>query len=117
MGRDKRKKLTKLQTEDFFHEHGGICWRCKQPIDSVREKWIRGHVIDLACGGSDEPDNWRPEHQRCNKEHADTVGNKMAAKVKRVRQRNMGIKKPATFRKPVREGFKYNSWKRKWEPI
>jgi hypothetical protein len=35
-----------------------------------------------------------PEHQSCNLGYAATTGNAMAAKIKRVRNKHHGVKKP-----------------------
>ena len=96
----KRKRLTPNQRADLFEAHGGICWRCKLPIDTLKQKWVVGHGIkdgDLGCGGSDTIDNMAPEHTHCNKKYADETGNTLAAKGRRIRQRRMGIKSRAKY--------------------
>lgn len=115
----KRKKLTSNQRADLLEEHKRICHRCGQPIDPVRERWHVGHVIDLACGGEDSLQNMAPEHSSCNLGYAARVGNTMAAKVKRVRNRNLGIRKKSLFGNS-REGkwkTKWNKETRRWETV
>jgi hypothetical protein len=76
----------------------------------VRDAWHTGHVIDRACGGSDDWDNLRPEHKGCNLGYAAKVGNKVAAKIKRVRQRHLGCKGETPWAKRYREA---KEWKKK----
>lgn len=106
----KRKRLTSNQRADLLEKHKRVCHRCKQPIDPVRERWHVGHVIDLACGGSDSIDNMAPEHARCNLGYAASTGNAMAAKVKRVRNRALGIRRESRF-----PNARTGKWATRWD--
>lgn len=108
----KRKRLTGNQRADLLEEHKRICHRCGNAIDPIRERWHVGHVIDLACGGDDSIDNMAPEHEGCNLGYASKTGNAMAAKIKRVRNRSLGIKKKSRFANS-REG----KWKTRWNKL
>jgi 5-methylcytosine-specific restriction endonuclease McrA len=87
------------EREVLLDEHNFTCHRCRGPIDPVRDRWHVGHVIDRACGGSDEWTNLRPEHSRCNLAYAAEVGNTLAAKIKRVRHRHRGGGEPTAWSK------------------
>ena len=43
--------------------YGNICWLCKQPIAGLPSA---DHVIPRSKGGSDDIENLRPCHLRCN---------------------------------------------------
>lgn len=52
---------------------GVDCWRCHQPIDLSLHHlqpyaFTIDHVLPRARGGSDDLDNLRPAHRRCNLE-------------------------------------------------
>lgn len=55
----------------IFERDGWMCWLCGEPVDpTLSRKHRRGatidHVIPLARGGSDTPDNVRLAHWECN---------------------------------------------------
>lgn len=56
---------------DVFAEHGHLCSICTDPIDSSLA-WPHpmspsiDHVVPIALGGGDTPENVRPAHLRCN---------------------------------------------------
>lgn len=43
--------------------YGSACWLCGQPIDGLPSA---DHVIPRSRGGSDDIENLRPCHTRCN---------------------------------------------------
>ena len=43
--------------------YGNICWLCHQPIDGLPSA---DHVLPRSRGGSDDIENLRPSHLRCN---------------------------------------------------
>lgn len=99
MRKNPKYPLRPDEKEALLEEHGRKCGRCGLPIDPVRDRWHTGHRIDRAIGGSDEWENLRPEHSRCNLGYAAEVGNGVAAKVKRVRQRHMGCREQSAWSK------------------
>lgn len=55
----------------IVNRDGPTCGRCHRSIDLSlsgleRDGLTLGHVIPVARGGSDDDDNLRPEHRRCN---------------------------------------------------
>ena len=57
--------------ERIIARDGAVCGICNEPIDVTLRLPAAGaptadHVIPLAHGGSDEDDNLRPSHFRCN---------------------------------------------------
>ena len=89
----RRKKLTSKARLKFIESHGRICHICKGRIETD-QAWELDHVIPLALGGDDEPDNWRPAHKKCHGEKTkDDV--KVIAKAKRVEIKHNGAKAPA----------------------
>lgn len=55
----------------------GICARCGQPL-AQDDDWHAGHIIDDALGGAVSPDNYAPEHAKCNT----SAGGKLAQTLK-----------------------------------
>lgn len=51
---------TPEQRELLFRQYGGRCWICGEPGADVMH-----HVIPVALGGTNWPDNLRPAHARC----------------------------------------------------
>ena len=103
----RRHLSTKARTA-IFVASGGICHLCGGKI-TVGQAWEIEHVIPLAQGGSDEPDNMRPAHARCHKaKTADDLGN--IARAKRREAKHIGAKAPS--RRPLPFG-KRSPWKMK----
>lgn len=84
-----RRRLSGKARQRFLEEHGRRCHLCPGKIDETREKWEIEHVIPLALGGEDEPENWRPAHAKCHlaKTREDVA---QIAKAKRVELRHRG---------------------------
>jgi len=92
----RRKRLTGNQKLDLWNAHKGKCHRCGLPIDAVHgEKWEVGHVLALGTGGEDVISNMAPEHVHCNATDAREHTTPLAAKIKRIGKRHIGIKKPS----------------------
>ena len=110
-----RRRFTIKQKLDKWAQYNGHCWRCRLKIDAS-QKWHWGHIIDLACGGLDVIENLAPEHAHCNKNYADKIGNTKAAKIKRVRAKQIGVPKESTFPSAEKLNLKWNWSKRRYEP-
>jgi hypothetical protein len=60
--------------------YGDDCWLCLRPIDFRRDgqrdrmRATRDHVIPLARGGPDSPENLRPAHKWCNERRGNREG-------------------------------------------
>jgi hypothetical protein len=50
---------------DVLDRHGMTCWLCSLPIADRRDLHM-DHVIPWSKGGSDDADNLRPAHAKCN---------------------------------------------------
>ena len=58
--------------------YGNICWLCKQPIPGLPRA---DHVLPRSKGGTDDIENLRPAHLRCNISRGNRVP-KMKAQLK-----------------------------------
>lgn len=91
-----RVRLSASASKKFVEGHGRICCLCGGPI-AATEAWDRHHVIELACGGTDTPDNWRPAHAKCHRDYTAKVSAPRTAKTRRQGQKNLGYRKEATM--------------------
>ncbi len=57
--------------QQVLEVYGNVCWLCGQPIAGLPSA---DHVIPRSRGGSDDIENLRPCHGRCNSRR----GNRMA---------------------------------------
>jgi 5-methylcytosine-specific restriction endonuclease McrA len=67
----KRKGLTSLVRKEVYEHYGAECWLCEQPIDMTIRVPLGGaftvdHVLPVAAGGTNDMENLRPAHRRCN---------------------------------------------------
>lgn len=93
-----RKKLTQNQRSKLYDAHNGICVICKEPIHAERGvPWIDEHINPREISADDSLENRGPAHVACAKEKT-KKDVKLIAKVKRVRARHLGIKKPRSIR-------------------
>ncbi len=104
-----RRRATEGQVLKVLLGQGAVipCFRCRTAF-VVGEKIEREHVLELALGGSDEPENWRYSHLDCHKiitngSKATSAGSSKhrIAKVRRLRGEN----KPRIKRKIPSRGF------------
>lgn len=92
-----RKSLTRNQRAELFLQHGGICYLCKCQINAARgEAWEVEHVEAREISGRDDWANLRPSHVACHKVKT-ASDKKLIAKSNRIRNRNLGIRKPSRF--------------------
>lgn len=92
-----RKSLTRNKRAELFLEHSGICYLCERPINAARgEAWEVEHVEAREISGRDDWANLRPVHIVCHKPKT-AADKKVIAKSNRVRNRNLGIRKPSSF--------------------
>jgi 5-methylcytosine-specific restriction endonuclease McrA len=66
-----RRKLTPAQKAEIVEQQGGMCFACSEPLDDdpALGPTEYDHVVALALGGADEPDNICAMHQRCHRGH------------------------------------------------
>lgn len=104
----RRKSLTKNQRAELFLEHKGICHLCGIAINAGRgEAWEVEHVEAREISGRDDWANLRPAHIKCHKVKT-AADKKVIAKVNRVRNKHLGIRKPSRF-----PGARTSPWKMK----
>jgi 5-methylcytosine-specific restriction protein A len=71
------------------------CGKCDFEIDPVRQQWEADHIVAVAIGGSNEPDNLQPLCVHCHKEKTKTDVTSIA-KGKRMAEKHYGIKRSKT---------------------
>lgn len=87
-----RKPLSPKQRAEAFFRADGKCCICGEKI-KVAESWIDEHIIPLAMGGTNEPNNRGCAHKSCAKDKTkDDVRN--IAKAKRIEAKHIGAKCP-----------------------
>lgn len=108
-----RKKLSPRQRLRIWERDKGVCCLCDVKIDGVREKWIIEHKRALELGGEDVEENMGPAHQDCadEKTNGPNGDHARAAKAKRVKRANLGLKKS---KNPL-PGSRATKWKRKMD--
>ena len=97
----KRIRLSARANEKLLLEHKRICHLCGGEIQNG-QRWERSHLIDLAAGGDDVPENWAPAHHRCHRDYTSTVSAPRIAKTRRQRQKHLGAKPLASRPIPTR---------------
>jgi hypothetical protein len=96
---------TANQIRQVYDSTEGKCIYCGVLIGTgsvYGRDWHVGHGkksggYGKACGGTDHISDCGPAHTHCNLEHAYRVEIPLAAKLKRIRNRHIGIKKPSRF--------------------
>lgn len=106
----KRKPMTEARRLRIFLAHDGICVRCRQKIDGIREAWTVEHDIPLGLAGKDEDANCGPSHERCRREK-DREDIPRIAKAKRQQAKYLGARKSG---RPM-PGSRRSQWKRKMD--
>lgn len=91
-----RRPLSMTARLRIFQDARGVCHICGDVIDGVRQPWDIDHVIPLALGGKDEPENMRPAHAACHRGAGSKTSDdvKRIAKAKRVHAKHIGAVKP-----------------------
>lgn len=89
-----RRSFTTKQRVAFFTLHKGICHLCGGAIQPG-QNWEVEHVIALALGGADEPENWRPAHKKCHAVKTATGDVPAIAKAKRREAKHIGASSPS----------------------
>ena len=77
MGRSGRASVDLTRT--VLAEYGAICWLCGQPGATTKD-----HVIPWSLGGTDDVENLRPAHKRCNQRRGNRVINGYGARIRVV---------------------------------
>lgn len=105
----KRRPMTKARRLRIWEAHAGVCVTCKLPI-KAGDKWFIEHIRALELGGEDTDENCGPAHTVTCKAVKDAEDHSRAAKAKRAKMKQIGIKderKPkiqsAGFPKPEKQ--------------
>lgn len=61
---DKHPRTRRAMLDNALTEHGWTCCICGRPILPGSESLQ--HLVPRSKGGTDDPDNLRPAHLRCN---------------------------------------------------
>lgn len=109
-GIEPRKKFSPRERLAIWERDKGICCICKTKVDGVRERWIVEHINALETGGNNDASNLGVAHESCAIEKT-KVDHKVGAKLKRIRQKHLGIKAART---PL-PGSRASKWKRKMD--
>lgn len=92
-----RRHLSTRQRRQIFEAREGLCHICSCPVHAG-DAWDLDHVLPLALGGADEPDNLAPAHTKCHREKTRQDVHRIR-KADRQRDRHMGFK--AKSRRPI----------------
>lgn len=60
-----RRRLTPKQRQRLLAEYGGKCAECGDSLDGL--PWVADHIHQLAMGGGNEWENFRPLCQPCTR--------------------------------------------------
>ena len=103
----RRRRLSTRERLDFFLAAQGRCQRCGWAL-TPGTRWEVDHVIPLALGGRDHPDNLQVLCSPCHggKTHREDVP--VIAKTTRIRARHLGAR---TTRRPL-PGGRRSPWKK-----
>ena len=91
VGTTKRRPMTPARRLRIWEAHKGICVTCKLPI-KAGDKWFIEHIRALELGGEDTDENCGPAHTITCKAVKDAEDHSRAAKAKRAKMRQIGIK-------------------------
>ena len=95
----------------LFLKRKGICAACTQKIDAGKV-WDIDHILPLALGGTNEPDNLQILCRSCHKTKTARFDVPRIAKTKRLKARHLGARAPST--RPI-PGSRRSPWKRKMD--
>ena len=95
----------------LFLKRKGICTACAQKIEAGKA-WDIDHILPLALGGTNEPDNLQILCRSCHKTKTARFDVPRIAKTKRLKARHLGARAPST--RPI-PGSRRSPWKRKMD--
>lgn len=103
-----RKPLTPAQRLNLFEDHGGKCVLCGLKI-RAGERWIDEHIRALGLGGTNDPENRGPAHEKCAEVKTHDEDMPRIVKAKRIKRKHLGIKSRKS--RPML-GSKASGWKK-----
>ena len=90
-----RRSMTPTRALKAWELHGGVCVTCGIKIDGTKERWFVEHIRALELGGADDDSNIGPAHFIRCKAEKDADDHHMAARAKRRKRLQLGIKSHA----------------------
>ena len=93
----------------LFLKRKGLCSICSLKIDAGKA-WDIDHILPLALGGSNEPENLQILCRSCHQTKTSKGDVPRIAKTKRLKARHLGARSPST--RPI-PGSQRSPWKRK----
>ena len=94
---------------NLFLIRKGTCASCYQKIDAGKA-WDIDHIIPLALGGTNEPENLQILCKPCHQSKTAKNDIPRIAKTKRLKARHLGARSPSS--RPI-PGSRRSPWKRK----
>jgi len=94
---------------NLFMKRKGTCTICYQKIDAGKA-WDIDHIIPLALGGTNEPENLQILCKPCHQSKTSQADIPRIAKTKRLKARHLGARSPSA--RPI-PGSRRSPWKRK----
>ena len=95
----------------LFLKGKGNCSACSQKIEAGKA-WDIDHILPLALGGTNEPDNLQVLCRPCHRAKTTRSDVPRIAKTKRLKARHFGARAPST--RPI-PGSRNSLWKRKMD--
>jgi len=95
----------------LFLDRSGTCARCTQRIHAG-QAWDIDHVIPLALGGNNEPENLQILCRSCHQAKTHLSDIPRIAKTKRQKAKHLGARSHS--RRPI-PGSRSSPWKRKMD--
>ncbi len=92
-----RLRMTPTRTLQAWERTKGHCVICGLRIDGTKESWFVEHIRALELGGEDVEANLGPAHYAC-KSVKDAEDHSRAAKAKRAKRGDLGIRDPRRAR-------------------
>jgi len=109
MTRTRRPTFSTRFRLNLFIERQGSCASCQSRIQAGKS-WDIDHVLPLALGGSNAPQNLQLLCKPCHIQKTATLDIPMIAKTKRIKARHTGARAPSA--RPIL-GSRSTPWKKK----
>jgi hypothetical protein len=98
LGTTKRRAMTPTRALKAWENTGGVCVVCDRKIDGTKERWFVEHVRALELAGKDDDQNLGPAHYDTCKAIKDADDHHRAAKAKRAKRNELGIRGPSLIK-------------------
>lgn len=95
IGTTKRLRMTDTRALRAWENTKGVCVTCGLKINGTKERWFVEHIRALELGGKDEDSNLGPAHFDSCKAIKDADDHARAAKAKRNKRAELGIRQPS----------------------